>query len=134
MAVRTQNRRWPLKTVLIVDDSPEVRDVYATALEARGYRAVQAPDGAAAIREATDHPPDLILMNVSVPLVNGVDAIEILKSHPATELIPILVISGHSSPSIRETAWEAGCDDYLTKPVQPTELIAAVSECIGAAR
>jgi two-component system, cell cycle response regulator DivK len=117
--------------VLIVDDSPEVRDIYATALEACGYRAVQAPDGAAAIRLATDHPPDLVLMNVSVPLVNGVDATEILKSHPATEQVPILVVSGHTSPRIRETAWEAGCDDYLDKPVNPAELVAAVAECIG---
>jgi two-component system, cell cycle response regulator DivK len=111
-----------------------VRDIYATALAACGYRAVQAPDGAAAIRLATDHPPDLILMNLSVPLVNGADAIEILKSHPATEEVPILVISGHSSPTIRETAWEAGCDDYLNKPLQPKQLIAAVAECIGTAR
>jgi two-component system, cell cycle response regulator DivK len=122
-----------LKTVLIVDDSPEVRDVYATALEDCGYRAVQAPDGAAAIRLATDHAPDLILMNITVPLVNGADAIEILKSHPATEEVPILVISGHTSPTIRETAWQAGCDDFLNKPLQPKQLIAAVSERIGAA-
>jgi DNA-binding response OmpR family regulator len=120
--------------VLIVDDSPALRDIYATALEAGGYRTIQAPDGAAAIRAATDHPPDLILMNICVPLVNGADAVEILKSHPATEQVPVLVISGHSSPRIREMAWEAGCDDYLNKPLQPTQLVAAVSDCIGAAR
>jgi two-component system, cell cycle response regulator DivK len=122
-----------LKTVLIVDDSPEMRDVYATTLAACGYAVIQAADGAEAIRQATDHPPALVLMNLSVPLVNGVDAIEILKSHPATEDVPVLVITGHSSPTIRETAWEAGCDDYLNKPVQPSELVAAVTECIGAA-
>jgi two-component system, cell cycle response regulator DivK len=119
--------------VLIVEDSPEVRDIYSVALEARGYRTMLAPDGAAAIRLATDHPPDLVLMNINMPFVNGADATEILKSHPATEGVPILVISGHSSPTIRETAWEAGCDDYLHKPLQPRQLIAAVSKCIGEA-
>lgn len=122
-----------MKTVLIVEDSPEGRDVYATALETSGYRVVQAADGAEAIRTATDAPPDLILMNVSIPLVNGVDAVEILKSHPATESVPVLVITGHTSAMVRDQAWEAGCDEYFAKPFRPTQLLEAVAARIGPA-
>lgn len=120
-----------MKTILIVEDSPEGRDVYSTALTAQGYVVVQAEDGAAGIRLATDRPPDLVLMNVSLPHVSGLDAVEILKAHPVTEHVPVLVITGHESPVVRETAWMAGCDDYLHKPLAPSALIAAVRDCIG---
>ena len=118
-------------TVLIVEDSPEGRDVYATALEAAGYAVLQAGDGAEGIRMATETPPDLIVMNVSMPHVNGVDAVEILKSHPATEHVPVVVVTGHgSTPAVREGAWEAGCDEFLAKPVGPGELVAAIANCL----
>ena len=118
-------------TILIVEDSPEGRDIYATALEAAGYAVVQAEDGAAGIRVATETPPDLVVMNISMPHVNGVDAVEILKAHPATEHVPIVVVTGHGqTPAIREGAWEAGCDDFLAKPVSPKDLVAAVASCL----
>jgi two-component system, cell cycle response regulator DivK len=120
-----------VKTVLIVDDVAAGRDVYARALEAGGYRVVQAEDGAVAVRMATDEPPDLILMNVSIPLVNGIDATEILKSHPATEKVPILMVTGHVSANVQDDAWAAGCDDYFCKPVPPTQILAAVAEHLG---
>lgn len=119
------------RKVLIVEDSPEGRDVYATALEAAGFEVVQACDGAEGIRRATEAPPDIVVMNVSMPHVNGVDAVEILKSHPATEHVPILVVTGHgSTPAVRDGAWEAGCDDFLPKPVGPRDLVAAVADCL----
>jgi two-component system, cell cycle response regulator DivK len=121
------------KTVLLVEDCAEGRDIYAGFLEEHGYRVVQAEDGAQAIRLATDAPPDLVIMNVSVPLLNGVDATEILKGHPATEEVPVLVLTGHTSPLIREDAWEAGCDDYLDKPLAPSALLEAVVARIGPA-
>lgn len=122
------------KTVLIVEDCAEGRDIYAAALQECGYRVIQAGDGAAGVRLATTEPPDLVVMNLTVPLVNGVDAIEILKAHPVTETIPVLVLTGHTSPLIREDAWEAGCDDYLDKPFAPRDLVDAVSERIGPGR
>lgn len=118
-------------TVLIVEDSPEGRDIYATALDAAGYTVLQAIDGAEGIRIATDTPPDIVVMNVAMPHVNGVDAVEILKSHPATEHVPILVVTGHgNTPSVRDGAWEAGCDDFLSKPVGPAELVTAIANCL----
>jgi CheY-like chemotaxis protein len=120
-----------VKSVLIVEDSSAGRDIYAAALEARGYRVAQAADGAEGVRVATGDPPDLVIMNLSIPLVNGTDAIEILKAHPATEHIPVLVVSGHTHPGLREGAWQAGCDDFFTKPFAPSDLLAAVAECIG---
>ena len=122
-----------MKTVLIVEDSPEGRDIYATALESHGYRVVQAEDGAAGVRLATDEPPDLVLMNVSIPLVNGVDAVEIIKSHPATQNVPVVVLTGHTSASVREDAWRAGCDEYFSKPLPPAQLVEAIAERIGPA-
>lgn len=122
-----------MKTVLIVEDSPEGRDIYAAALEDGGYRVRQAGDGAEGVRMATTEPPDLIVMNLSIPLVAGADAIEILKSHPVTENVPVLVVSGHSHPDLREGAWEAGCDDYFVKPLRPSQLVEVVADCIGAA-
>lgn len=120
-----------MKTILVVDDSVENRKMFADTLSAKGYRVVQAEDGAHGIRSATETPPDLVLMNVSMPVMNGVDAVEVLKSHPGTEHVPVLVVTGHSIASIRDMAWEAGCDDYLSKPVSPTELLEAVERCIG---
>lgn len=118
-------------TVLVVEDSPEGRDIYTTALEAAGFDVAQAADGAEGIRLATESTPDAVVMNVAMPHVNGVDAVEILKAHPATQHIPILVVTGHgSTPSIRDGAWEAGCDDFLAKPVSPADLVAAVEKCI----
>jgi two-component system, cell cycle response regulator DivK len=117
-----------MKTILIVDDAPEGRDVYAQVLEMGGYRVVQAEDGAQAVRMATHEPPDLILMNVSIPFVNGIDATEILKSHPTTERVPILMVTGHVSANVQDDAWAAGCDDYIGKPVPPTEILAAVTK------
>jgi two-component system, cell cycle response regulator DivK len=108
--------------------------MYSRALEVHGYRVIQADDGAAAVRLATAEPPDLIVMNLSIPLVSGVDAIEILKSHPVTEHVPVLVLTGHTSHNIREEAWEAGCDDYFDKPLPPTRLIDAVEARIGSGR
>lgn len=122
-------------TVLVVEDSPEGRDIYATALEAAGFEVSQAADGAEGIRVATESRPDAVVMNVSMPHVNGVDAVEILKAHPATQHIPILVVTGHgATASIRDGAWEAGCDDFLAKPVSPADLVAAVEKCIGERR
>lgn len=120
-----------MKTVLIVEDSPEGRDIYAAALENGGYRVRQAADGAEGVRMATAEVPDLVVMNLSIPLVAGADAIEILKSHPMTEHIPVLVVSGHSHPGLQESAWEAGCDDYFVKPIRPSRLLEIVAECIG---
>jgi two-component system, cell cycle response regulator DivK len=124
-------RRPTLKTVLIVEDNPAGLVMYSDVLERAGYRVLGAEDGAAAIRVATDEAPDLVLMNLSIPMINGVDAIEILKSHPATEAVPVLVVTGHTSPALREEAWQAGCDDYLNKPVPPNRLLAEVEARIG---
>lgn len=120
-----------MKTILVVDDSDASRDMFATTLSAKGFRVLQASDGAEGIRLATEEPPDLVLMNVSMPVVNGVDAVEVLKGHPGTEAVPVLVITGHSIPSVRDMAWEAGCDDFLSKPISPKELVEAVERCIG---
>ena len=121
-----------MATVLIVEDNEESRDIYATALRQKGYHVLQAADGAEGIRMATDERPEIVIMNISMPIVNGVDAVEVLKAHPATERIPVLIVTGHSTGTIREMAWEAGCDEYLFKPVSPAALTEAVERCLTA--
>ncbi|HUH14213.1 MAG TPA: response regulator [Longimicrobiales bacterium] len=119
-----------MPTILIVEDSKECRDIYATALRRKGYDVLLAADGAEGIRVATERRPQLVIMNISMPLVNGVDAVEVLKAHPATEGVPVLVVTGHSTAPVREMAWEAGCDEYLFKPISPAALTEAVERCL----
>lgn len=120
-----------MKTILIVEDSTAGRDIYAAVLESTGYRVLQAGDGAEGVRVATDDPPDLVIMNLSIPLVSGTDAIEILKGHPRTEDVPVVVVTGHTSPMLQDGAWEAGCDDFIAKPVRPSALLKLVVDRIG---
>jgi two-component system, cell cycle response regulator DivK len=121
------------KTILIVEDDKDSRSMYADVLERHGYRVLQAATGADGIRMAREVTPDLVLMNLMLPLVNGSDATEVLKNAEATSNIPIVIITGHGSPAIQDMAWEAGCDDYLLKPVSPKRLLREVRSRIGPA-
>jgi CheY-like chemotaxis protein len=119
------------KTVLLVDDDPESRDVYRILLTRSGYHVLEAGDGGEAVLLAHSEAPDLIVMNVNMPQVSGVDAIHLLKQDATTSGIPVLVLSGHEGPAISDMAWEAGCDDYLVKPVSPKVLEQEIRSRIG---
>jgi two-component system, cell cycle response regulator DivK len=121
------------KTVLIVEDSPDGRAIVSTILERHGYRTLHADNGADGVRIASEQLPDLVLMNVTIPGLNGCDATELLKESPSTACIPIVMVTGHMAPAIQEMAWTAGCDDYLLKPVSPHRLLDEVRARIGPA-
>lgn len=113
------------KTVLIVDDNEDTRTAAAVLLEGRGYRVLQAGNGAEGIRAARERQPDVILMDMVMPVVNGLEAAECLKGQPETAHIPIIAVTGQKLLRERERL-EAICDGYLPKPCSPAILLEEV--------
>jgi len=110
--------------LLVVDDDLDARTIYGTYLRAMGCDIFTAYDGRPALEKANDLLPDLIVMDLAMPRLNGWDAISRLRESSWTRLIPVVAIS--AVPVSRETAFEVGCDAYLTKPCEPQVLWAQV--------
>jgi two-component system cell cycle response regulator DivK len=104
-------------TILLVEDNEMNRDMLTRRLERKGYRVITAQDGAEGFYLARSKAPDIILMDISLPIMNGWDATQKLKSDETTRHIPIIVLTAHALASDRSKAFEIGCDDYDTKPV-----------------
>jgi putative two-component system response regulator len=110
--------------ILIVDDLAENREVLKGLLEVEGHDLETAKDGQEALERATANPPDLILMDVTMPRLTGFEACRRLKADPRTELVPIVLVTGLLAREDRIQGIAAGCDDFLTKPVDTEQLIA----------
>jgi len=110
--------------VLIVDDLPENREILSGMLEPEGHLVETAKDGLEAVERALADPPDLILMDVSMPRLNGFDACRQLKADERTHLVPLVLVTGLVAREDRIEGIAAGCDDFLTKPVDTEQLIA----------
>jgi putative two-component system response regulator len=110
--------------VLIVDDLPENLEVMAGVLEPEGYAIETAADGQEAVAAALHDPPDLILMDVSMPRLSGVEACRMLKADPRTHFVPIVLVTALVARADRIAGIAAGCDDFLTKPVDLEQLLA----------
>ena len=106
-----------MPTILLVEDNEMNRDMLKRRLERKGYRVITAQDGAEGYYFARSKAPDLILMDIGLPIMNGWDAAQKLKSDKATRHIPIIVLTAHALATDRAKAFEVGCDDYDTKPV-----------------
>jgi len=119
------------KTVLLVEDNEDNRFIYATALRHVGYEVIEAVSGTQGIEQARAHRPDLILMDISIPDVDGWEATIVLKADPLTRAIPIIAVTAHVLPGDERRSMEAGCDGYLAKPVSPGALIAEVDRRFG---
>ena len=119
------------KTVLLVEDNEDNRFIYATALRYAGYEVIEAVSGRQGIEEARAQRPDLILMDISIPDVDGWEATIVLKADPLTRAIPIIAVTAHVLPGDERRSMEAGCDGYLAKPVAPASLIAEVDRRFG---
>lgn len=104
-------------TILLVEDNEMNRDMLTRRLERKGYRVIAAHDGAQGHDLAHSEFPDLILMDMSLPVMNGWEVTRLLKSDPATRNIPIIALTAHALATDRTKAIEAGCDDYDTKPI-----------------
>ena len=119
------------KTVLLVEDNEDNRIVYSTILQHFGYNVMEALNGEEGIAKARAEKPDLILMDISIPVIDGWEATQVLKRDPETREIPIIALTAHALASDREKAMEVGCDGYLAKPVSPAALIAEVDRRFG---
>lgn len=124
--------RLARRCVLVVEDDLHTQCVYGMFFEHRGYRVVFAGTGAEGLRIAGESRPDAILMDLSIPEMDGWAATERLKADPETASIPVIVLTGHESPEARARALAAGCDGILTKPCRPQEALDEILRLIGA--
>jgi CheY-like chemotaxis protein len=108
---------------LLVEDNPENRDMLSRRLIRRGYQMHFAMDGAEAVRMTQAELPDLVLMDLSLPVMDGWEATRRLKADPATRAIPVIALTAHAMVGDRERAIAAGADDYDTKPVDLERLL-----------
>lgn len=108
--------------VLIVDDVQHGREIYAEYLEFRGFRVATAVDGEEALERAVELRPDLILMDLSLPKVDGWEATRRLRQDDRTRSIPVIALTAHALASARDQAMEAGCNAVVTKPCVPRDL------------
>lgn len=113
--------------ILLVEDNEMNRDMLSRRLQRKGFEIVCASDGAAGVLLAQTQAPDLILMDMSLPILDGWQATRRLKSASATQGIPIIALTAHAMPTDRDRALEAGCDDYDTKPVELPRLIEKIT-------
>lgn len=112
--------------ILIVEDNEMNRDMLSRRLERRGYTTLIAVDGGAGVAKARTDAPDLILMDMSLPVIDGWEASRQIKTDPATASIPIIALTAHAMTSDRDKAIQAGCDDYDTKPVELPRLLGKI--------
>lgn len=119
------------KTVLIVEDQLEMRAINAMYLHHHGYRVLATDNGLDGVSAAREAHPDLILMDVSVPGLDGIRATEQIKSDPLTGGIPVVIITAHPYGSVGKRAMDAGCDGYLTKPCDPRRVLQEVRRRLG---
>jgi two-component system cell cycle response regulator DivK len=121
------------RRVLVVEDDSDHRNIYRMILIHSGYEVLEAMDGEEGIRMAREEQPDIILMDVSIPRIDGWEATRILKSDETTSAIPIIAITAHALKKARQEATEAGCDVYIPKPVEPRQVVEEVRRLIGPA-
>ena len=117
-------RERPL--VLLVEDQADLRQLYAQQLICHGFDVIEAENGDAAIVRTSEHAPDVVLMDLSLPVVDGWEATRRLKGDTRTAHIPIVALTAHALATDRARAMEAGCDAYLAKPVEPRRVLEEV--------
>jgi two-component system, cell cycle response regulator DivK len=119
-----ERSRRPL--ILVVDDYQDARDMYATSLHASGFDVIEAETGDEAVAKAIDQLPDAIVMDLSLPGMDGWTATRTLKDDQRTRRIPVVALTGNARADAPVAAREAGCDAFLVKPCLPDDMVAAV--------
>jgi CheY-like chemotaxis protein len=120
--------------VLLVEDNEMNRDMLSRRLIRRGFQVVFAVDGQQGVDLARSERPDIILMDMSLPAIDGWEATRRVKADNATRSVPVIGLTAHAMAGDREKAIEAGCDDYETKPVELDRLISKIERLLGAAK
>jgi CheY-like chemotaxis protein len=122
-----------MSKLLLVEDNEMNRDMLSRRLQRKGYEVIVAVDGVEGLEMARNECPDLILMDMSLPLLDGWEATRRLKSAPETNTIPVLALTAHAITGDREKALDVGCDDYDTKPVEFSRLLGKIRELLKTA-
>lgn len=120
--------------ILLVEDNDMNRDMLSRRLQRKGYDIAVAVDGAAGVEMAQSHVPDLILMDMSLPVLDGWEATRQLKAGNHTRRIPVIALTAHAMAGDRERALEAGCDDYDTKPIELPRLLRKIETLLDGKR
>ncbi len=117
--------------ILLVEDNEMNRDMLSRRLVRKGYAVEMAVDGAQGVAIATEKMPDLILMDMSLPVLDGWEATKLLKADEATKNIPVIALTAHAMSEDRDRALDAGCDDYDTKPVELPRLLEKIEALLA---
>lgn len=115
-----------MSRILLVEDNEMNRDMLSRRLERKAYEVIIAIDGQAGVNMASSESPDLILMDLSLPVIDGWEATRRIKANPATQSIPVIALTAHAMASDEQKALQAGCDDYDTKPVNFQRLLGKI--------
>ena len=117
-------------TIMVVDDDDDVRLLIMSILQVEGYRQIGAASGVEAHQLALEDTPDLILMDIGMPRMDGLTALWKMREHPELAHVPVVIISAYDSYDLRGEAASAGCQGYLTKPIEPADLRAMVKRVL----
>lgn len=119
--------------VLVVDDYEDAREMYAEYLEYSGFRVAQAKNGLDAIEQAFAHPPDIVLMDLSLPVMDGWEATARLKADPRTRSVPVVALTGHTAANARlNDAGRPNCDAFILKPCMPDQVVSELRRVLAA--
>lgn len=116
------------KVILIVEDEQQNRKLIRDVLQLKGYRTIEAVNGVEGVEMAKQYKPDLILMDVQLPVMDGIEATRIIKEDNITQTIPVVAITAYAMPGDKERVLNAGCTDYISKPVHIKELLSRVAD------
>ena len=120
------------KKILVVEDTEDNRQILRDLLSMAGYEMVEAHDGADGVAKAAEHKPDLILMDIQMPVMDGYEATRRIKANPDLKSIPIVAVTSYALSGDEEKTRAAGCDGYIAKPYSPRQMLAKVREILGA--
>lgn len=120
-------------TVLLVEDNPHNRKIFSGMLTFSGFTVIEAEDGHQALAATAGTLPDVILMDLSIPGIDGWEVTRRLKADPRTRAVPVIALTAHAMRGDEERARAAGCDHYLSKPISPKKVVAEVRKILGAA-
>ena len=119
------------KRVLVVEDTEDNRQILRDLLTNAGYELIEAVDGAAGVAMAASGKPDLVLMDIQLPVMDGYEATRRIKADPALKSIPVIAVTSYALSGDEDKARAAGCDGYIAKPFSPRQMLAKVREIIG---
>ena len=119
------------KRILVIEDTDDNRRILRDLLTASGFEVIEATDGATGVAMAADRVPDLILMDIQLPVIDGYEATRRIKADPATRHIPIVAVTSYALAGDEAKTREAGCDGYIAKPYNPRDLLQKVREFLA---